>query len=106
MHSVAVSSTWSEEKGFMNILSWSYFLSLRAEQCKSKMGHSREDVHSPASNCREDPGGQVPGGVYGVACVQPHPQADAQDQDTREQGLRAFQGSVVFLVVDDQNAQE
>lgn len=95
---------WSKEKGIMATSSLAYLLSFQAEKCKT--GHSREDLYSPASNCREDPGGQVSGGVYGVARVHPQPQADAQDQDTSEQGLRAFQGSVVFLIMNDQNAQE
>lgn len=106
MHSVTIVSLGPMKKASRTILSWVYPLSLSAGKCKTKTAHSREDFHSPARNRREEPGGQVPGGVYGVAGVQPHPQADAQDQETREQGLCAFQGFVVLLIVDDQNAQE
>lgn len=88
----------------MTMLSWAFLIP--RELYSVKPGHSPEDIHSPASNCCEDSRWQVPGGVYGVACIHSHPHADAQNQDTREQSLCAFQGFIIFLIMDDQNAQE
>lgn len=90
--------------GSMTMLSWAFLIP--RELYSVKPSHLPEDIYSPASNCCEDSWWQVPGGVYGIACIHPHSHTNAQNQDTREQSMCAFQGSVIFLIMDDQNAQE